>query len=452
MAKKIFLGINNIASIIDYYKQGYESLGYKVTTCSYPNKYVSINEYSMPIESFLYFFTTPTIGNIIDYKLEPAPNSFLKISWLRYIILLVAKLINKPYQYYSYIFFELEWIRFVLKYDIFHLIWLITLPYDILDRRIKWIKLFRKKIIINFVGDDIRWRPLLLEEFKLLNLPYEEAKEFVEDVYDMNNLKEEFFKRLVYIRIAEKYADLILSIPDQSQLLLRPYYNFFIPIQIPAKEPITRPKIDKLKILHATTSRVSKGSNTLVIEMEKLQEKYEHLFDFTLLENKPRSEIIAALADADIVIYAMVAQGTGMFGLEAIINKTLLLTGCNEDYLKYPYNTIVVDTNLQNLEEKLLYYIRNTTKRIVQVEYAYKAICQYNDLHKVCANIIKQLYKQKDCIFMHYPNFFRNYAMLNSKYDNVIDRELINQWTNFVKDCDWYKKYVPSGERDGLIF
>lgn len=439
--KRIFLGVNNIASLFNYYKKGYESQGYKVTTCSNHNKFCEM-EYDMSLD----YFNNILGSKYIYYNLKFDQNSKIKFIPIRFFVFLFIKIFNIFKKVNTFI----KILLFVIKYDIFHFIWFSDYPDKIV--LFKLIKLFRKKIIINFVGDEVRWRPLLIQEYQILGLHHENFNTFVEQCYTLQNSANEFIKRLQYVRISEKYADILLSVPDQSQLLLRPYHNFFLPIEIPHNKSISNIRKSKVVVMHATTSRYSKGTDKLLVIMDKIQSKYPNLFEFKFVENKSRSEVLELLTETDIVVYSLIGQGPGMFGLETILNKVLLMSGNNETYLKYPTKNMVIDANFDNLEEKLIYYVQNNNERLEIVENAYTNICKHNDMYVVCENIIKQLYDKKNKhIFLHYPTFFRSFASFNTEYDTTSVHK-INQWTSFVKNCDWYKEHVPSGERDGLIF
>ena len=80
-----------------------------------------------------------------------------------------------------------------------------------------------KRIITLFVGDDVRWEPAMKQEYKSCGMPIYEYENYD---YSINSLN----KRLLFLRTAEKYSDIILSQPNNSQLSLRPYHNLNIPI------------------------------------------------------------------------------------------------------------------------------------------------------------------------------------------------------------------------------
>ena len=76
---------------------------------------------------------------------------------------------------------------------------------------------------------------------------------------------------------------------------------------------------------------------------------------------------------------------------------------------------------------------------------------KYADPTCICNNIINNL-NNPDIKPDYYPEFFRHHAIFNSKWDSPDSIEICNKWTNFVKNCSWYKKYVKPGEREGLKF
>ena len=73
-------------------------------------------------------------------------------------------------------------------------------------------------------------------------------------------------------------------------------------------------------------------------------------------------------------------------------------------------------------------------------------VIKHNSAEMVAKGILDNLENPKE--YDDYPDFFRN------KYQPDSEEEIgtINGWTKFVKDCDWYKKFVTPGERNGLRF
>ncbi len=194
----IFLGTQDIASLFGYYKKGYEKMGYKVTTCSFPNKY----SHNQPKYDLLpdAFFLKNKFLKPFEYQLNPDENSKIQQTYLRFIFWLFFSILNvfigilNFFLSFFLIFQKIHWIITIQKYDIFHFIWIQDYA-DELEWRFWWIKYFNKKLIVNFVGDDVRWSPLLIEEYQKLGFEYEKPEIFVEKVYTNNDYANEFLKR-----------------------------------------------------------------------------------------------------------------------------------------------------------------------------------------------------------------------------------------------------------------
>lgn len=84
------------------------------------------------------------------------------------------------------------------------------------------------------------------------------------------------------------------------------------------KEPRTS---GPLKILHAPNHRALKGSSFVIAAVDDL--KNEGLdIEITLLEQRPNKEVLAAIADADIVVDQLIVGWYAMFALESMALST----------------------------------------------------------------------------------------------------------------------------------
>ena len=198
--KKIFLGFVDIAGQLGDFAKAYSDKGYDVFTAVYqPNEHYSKRRYS-----------------IVLYKIYPTVFSTGKYELLRKLFTI---LIYIPY-YHIFMLWS------VFRFDIFHFFW-----YQEKSNRffLYLIKKSGKKVVVSFVGSDVRWVPVWLREFDLRNLKHAEDEVALKSTLDQNiNLN----SRLRNVRVFEKYASIVLSHPEQAQLQLRPYFNFYIPIEI----------------------------------------------------------------------------------------------------------------------------------------------------------------------------------------------------------------------------
>src|SRR5690606_15006117 len=73
------------------------------------------------------------------------------------------------------------------------------------------------------------------------------------------------------------------------------------------------------------------------------------------------------------------------------------------------------------------------------------------DIKTIAADILKFL-DDPDPVYDYCPTFFRENATFNTRWDAENSIEIANKWTRYVQACDWYKKFIPAGERGGLVF
>ena len=138
MDKKIFLGILDIASQFKYYKLGYESLGFKVYTCS-PQRELDKCKYDIDYNSFRII-----LGQEHNFSFN-SKVQFTRINLVNKLIKVVYVVLNKLLSLFWLVVKVIRWIRFIKKYDVFHFMWIL----EMVDKDLKWrlwlIKILKKK-------------------------------------------------------------------------------------------------------------------------------------------------------------------------------------------------------------------------------------------------------------------------------------------------------------------
>jgi glycosyltransferase involved in cell wall biosynthesis len=416
--KRIFIGVVDICGQVGDFKRAFERLGYKTFTLVFERgeKYLSENKYSFVLNDLYPEF-------LIDCK-----NLFY---------LLIRKF---------YTFFFVNPLFFVIFFystlvcDIYIFIWLKNPRWKFL----LWLlKKFHKKIFVMFVGSDVRWKPLAIQDFELNNIEY--SPQFLATLVGS---KVDLNSTLRTIRICEKYADSISSTPDQSQLSLRPYICLGLPIDLlKIKFNIPNNKIPIVSL--GITEPTFKGSYQILEMIKTFQETTFNKFKLIVIENIPHEEVLKILSVSDIFIYSPYGLSAGKFGYEALASGTLLLTAHNANYVKYPPDPPVVDINSRSMIEKLDYYLKNPAEREKIVIKGRKWVEKYCNNEEIYNKILLSL---ENHLYDIQPTFFRNYAKFDSEYDPSNANEICNKWTSYVMKCRWYHKYIPKGERNGLIF
>lgn len=285
---KIAIGFAEIAGILKDYSEAFESQGLKVTSItSEPNRFYNFRyniDYSTPLQ---FIYDKQKITNKRLFRL------FHLVEWC------VKRFIG------FFVFF-----RLLVSHDVFLYQWTVLFNQGI---EYKLLKLFNKKIITVFLGSDVRHISAFHQEFKG-NL------EKWEQVFHKDNLN----KKIRYLRVAELYSDIILSVPDQAGLAIRPYYHLQLMMDA-GKIPPFFASNDIPYIIHAPSKKGIKGTEEIIATLEKL--KAEGLrFDFRLLHNLSNAEVLEELKKADIVIDELHLNGPGKLGLEAMAYGCALAT------------------------------------------------------------------------------------------------------------------------------
>ncbi len=414
--KKIFIGFENIASMITDYKMGFESLGLRTITAVYQ---------SSPIQHTVVDYNFAELIRKMDVAASQEAghkNRNESVNRLKRQI----------------------WERSLRECDIFIFIWSSFNPdfseYAELKKR-------GKKIVTFFVGSDIRWIPAMEQEFDKFNIWPPE--------FDSSYRRVPLINKLNYLRIAEKYSDFIGSDPDMSQLALRPYFNLGMPLWLEKfRENCNQRKIPK--IIHAPSSRGTKGTKYVLDVFEAL--KSEGLkFETELIENLPNLEAIKKYEDSDILVGQLFSTYGGRQEHEALACGSIVLSGFTPDYaLDYinknsrhyqkvkEYPIVSVDPN--SLYHELKKIIQDYPRRIEIAKMGPPYVKKYHDATKLASRTL-DLLEQDNAEPDFYPTFFRNGFIPESN-----EVAIFNHYTEMVKECSWYKRHVMPGERCRLIF
>jgi hypothetical protein len=307
--------------------------------------------------------------------------------------------------------------------------------YEILKRK-------GKKIITLFIGDDVRWYEAMRQHFSAEGIP---PIKYPEYDHSLTNL----ISKLRFLRTAEKYSDLIISVPDQSQLALKPYKYFSTIINTQSiKENTAQSQVPL--VIHAPSDRIIKGTEHILDAVNKL--KSEGLqFEFKLIENMPHTDVLGWYEKCDVVI-GQLGIGLGKQGMEVLATGKVLLTGLHPmsaPNKNYTNDNPSVNISKENIAEKLREVILNYDERCHLAKRGRAFIEKYHSPVTMCREILQLLQTSEERrTYDIHPLFFREQFIPESEES----LEVYNQWTEFVKQESWYKKYVKPGERKGLRF
>lgn len=411
MPPKVFIGNNDVASQISDLKIAFKALGIETLT-------------AMDRES----------GGVIKGHVDYNFTDYKKI-WFGGVR---PKKFQKWLQERQHIEYKV-WRKAIKECDIFIFIWSSFKP-DFSD--FKELREKGKTVINCMVGDDARWFYAAKQEYEMFGM---RAPIYGDDYnYAVTGLR----VRLKQIRMAEKYCTHVFSRLDQGQLQLRPYHRWnmmVLPENIP-HNPVQREK--KVKVLHAPTHRKAKGTEYVLKAFEKLKSDGVD-FEPILLENVPNEEAVKIYSDADIIVDQLFFPGTGKFATEALAAGKVVLGHMAYDRYpqKNPNECPIIDANPDTIYEELKKIIPDFEKRKKLAAQGRDYVLKYLDVRIFCKKVL-DLYGNKKIEEDYSPDFFRKHYIPESQ--EAIDE--CNKWTDLVKDCSWYKQYVPKGERAGLKF
>lgn len=406
--KKVFLGVTNIASQLQDLAYGFNSLGYDTLT--------AVDEIGV----------SPIVRDYYDIYLNAKVGQ-----WTKYIR--PRRLREKFHNSFTNVR-RMTLNKAIKECDIFVFLWRTFYP-DYED--LKELRRYGKKIIVIFVGDDIRYPHAMRQEFDGYNLKHIEYDIDTDNVNYLNT-------RVRYLRYAEKYADLIISAKDYSQLCLRPYYWHpgFLDLRKFRKQ---YKQNNKPILLHAPSSRKFKGFVYIQKAIDKLYGISDN-FTFQLLENVPYNQVLDTYLDCDILIGQVLAQGGGKQDREALASGMVVCSAYDQQYMHAISNKVpIVNSTPTTLFSVLVDLINNPVKRLSIAEEGYQSASIFC-VKEYCATLIEMLYSDQG-VSLTRPTFFRE------KYEpRSEDLDILNDSTKIVSNCTWYRDAVISGSRSGLNF
>jgi glycosyltransferase involved in cell wall biosynthesis len=259
------------------------------------------------------------------------------------------------------------------------------LPYN-LD--LPFLKLFRKKTIMWFLGDDISSHDDIEREMEQYGLKYLRSKESP----DVMRRKKRMIRRI------EKYVDHIITGPTIAHLLKRYYIGkdpksaIKMPIDI-CNIRYNNVQNKKPIIIHAPTDEKVKGT-AYILESLKRLEKEGYSFDFRLCKDMSNIQLRELLSEGDIVIDQLYSAKGGLFSIEAMAAGCAVLGG-NTPKISGILDLPVIYTDTTNIYENIKLLIINPglrkelgTKGRIYAE-------KYHDHRKIADDIIRLIAADK---------------------------------------------------------
>lgn len=296
--------------------------------------------------------------------------------------------LNKLLKIFKYLYC---WLYCFVKYFPTHNVFIFQygdtlLPFN-LDLLV--LKLFGKKTVMRFAGDDIRNYQALAKAAKKAGLKYFTSKDRPD--IKVNGGASRLKRKRLMIRMVEKYATHIVSGPSFSQLLTRPYYKIFIPIDISKIEYNNRPNQRPI-VVHAPSNEAFKGTSYVLKAVEQLKsDGYD--FDFRLFRHTSNVEILRTLSQADIAVDQLFSTHAAMFALEAMASGCAVLGGNVPEFSGCPKDLPVIHTNPDNIYPNLKMLLENPALRQTLGEKGRRYVEKYHDHRKIANDYIRLITK-----------------------------------------------------------
>jgi hypothetical protein len=366
---RIFIGFSEVANFVNTYKKGFKALGHDTyTVVGFRNKYYPYAQYDVVLSEKNQWFA----------NINGLPGRLLHSLTARLTVL--------------FVFLKALFSCQVFYYNTGGNLLPFRLDYQL-------IKLFGKKLVVIFLGSEIRhW---YLYKLDLERFGYADLFASCIVAYSQQNFGT-LAEKKERVAAAETFADLILSQPGFAQLQNRPYNRVTVGLYLQDYSFSVTGRIHPL-IVHAPSARGIKG--TEFIEEALTQLENEGLkFEFRLIENMPNHELLALLTESDIVIDELNSDTIGVLSTEAMACGNAVLTGYIADFVKVPQPCPVVNTNRLTIYENVKRLILDLEYR-TQLAYQGRAyVEEYHDVRTIAARELATLKnKQKYADFA--PHF-----------------------------------------------
>jgi hypothetical protein len=153
----------------------------------------------------------------------------------------------------------------------------------------------------------------------------------------MCNSGEKDKERRLSIQKMSRYVDHIWALNPDLLYFLPLEKASFLPYTVAATNTgLHVPKLDKkLKVVHAPTNQVAKGSGYILSALDCLQKKYPGLIDVCLVQNMAHADALEVYKQADLVIDQVLIGWYGAFAVETMMMGKPVIARIAIDDMKF---------------------------------------------------------------------------------------------------------------------
>jgi phage terminase large subunit-like protein len=243
----------------------------------------------------------------------------------------------------------------VRKCDIIHIFSEFTVP-SRLNNLVSKFLYNRKgvKYFVTFTGSDVRDPEIELAmnpffKYAYLN-PLYEGKDF--ETRHNSTTRQFFFSSRGFRLIAN--PEIVPFVVDkyfqEYFLALHASANF---VNLSSQEQKKQLGDRPIRIVHAPSSPIAKGTNFVLEAIHKLENKWGNKVEFKLLSGLTNSEYQTEVMDADILIDQLIWGWYGIAAQQALEMSKAVICYLSEERLKLVPSCPIINANIQNLFEVL---------------------------------------------------------------------------------------------------
>ena len=258
------------------------------------------------------------------------------------------------------------------KYDLVIYLWETVLP---TFRDVKMFKEDGAKIIFLFAGSDIR-------TFSMFSKIYDVSHWKFPDYW----VKEDMTGKKKYVEVAEKYADIIYSVPDQAGLQSKPYYHLQIPIEL-SKFVFTNNRRKIPNVLHLPSDPWKKGTDVIEKAINELITEGVNI-NFFSYRNLRHDEVPLLLQNMDIVVDQVVFHGPAVLSFEAMASGCAVATRYFEASPAC-FRPPVWSIDAYNIKSRLAELFNDFELQQRLIVEGRRYVEEHNNSHKVAADIAR---------------------------------------------------------------
>lgn len=287
-----------------------------------------------------------------------------------------------------------NFVKAAIKYDVFHfyfgdsllptrllLPWsvqrLLPITSRIVNPDIVLLRLLRKKVIMQYCGDDVRqYDTALRYTFR------GEIRKIYPSTKAQNDSKRERIRRINFWVNMSIIGDYFLApYTHNSVVVMKPIDLSEMPFVGARSEP------GRLVVIHAPTDRGIKGTDFVVQAVDRLKKSGRDI-DFVLLENRPHEDVLEACKKADIVVEQVIMESYGQFAVECMALGKPVLSRVDETFAPLYRNLPIVRTDPSNLLRDLERLIRHPRLRMELGEQGRRYVEEVHDARKIARQLL----------------------------------------------------------------